>query len=300
MIGYFNSLKLLNRFRSIFFPLQLEEAVLKHHLRLFGLRNLDRVEIVVGGNWRVIDPKLKDGGVVIVLKPSLLFLEEGGIKSTYESAGVLEFDREKAWGPLRTLHRVLTLHHDKAEAIARSKKGSPVWVKFDVLGGTLFLIGSDVVADLVRYRQGDPAAANQKDKTSRLWDFDMERPVYLFEKQLEGLHSHERPADVIAMGLVTAISSALGVSPRPLLPDGAPGAVVITGDDDQAYLEKYKEQLEVLGELPITYFLHPSTRHDKNSIKSMLGSSNIDLGLHPDALDAPEDYGRLFQLMNRQ
>jgi hypothetical protein len=66
----------------------------------------------------------------------------------------------------------------------------------------------------------------------------------------------------------------------------APGAVVVTGDDDQAYLA---EQLSLLGETPITYFLHPQTRHTPATLKSMLDRPWIDLGLH--ALDEPTRYG---------
>ena len=276
---------------------EIKATVLEHHLRLFGLQNLESVEIQVGGVWQDVDPKLKGGQVVVVLEPSPAFLEEGGISFSKEPPGLLTLEEETSWGPLRTLHETLTFDHSKALTIARTAAGAPTWIKFNVLGGTLFLIGSDVAGDLIRYRQGDPAAVRKENE--ELWGFDSERPVYLFEGQLEGLHLHERPADVIAMSLMTAICSALGVSPTPLLPNGAPGAIVITGDDDQAYLEKYQEQLELLEGLPITYFLHPETRHTEETLGSMLASPNIDLGLHPDALESPKKYDSLFSEQSR-
>ncbi len=302
MIGYLKSLKLSDRFGR-FFSRQAREAarrqtkiaVLEHHLRLFGLQEFERVQIQYGGIWRDVDAELKGGNVVVILEPSTPFLKEGGIGFKKEPPGVLKLDKNTSWGALRTLHETLTFYHSKAEGIARTEAGSLAWIKFRVLGGTLFVLGSDVAGDLIRYRQGDPAAARKKNKAGALWGFNSERPVYLFEDQLKDHQPGERAADVIAMALATEISTALGQPLSPLLPGDAPGAIVITGDDDQAELEKYEEQLEILGNLPITYFLHPKTRHTQETIRSMLGSSEIDLGLHPDALESPARYGRLLR-----
>ncbi|MFH1021909.1 MAG: hypothetical protein V1809_00795 [Planctomycetota bacterium] len=96
------------------------------------------------------------------------------------------------------------------------------------------------------------------------------------------------------MALVHALSERLRIRAIPILPHDAPGAIVVTGDDDQAYLEKYAEQLDLLGETPITYFLHPKTRHRPDTLKSMLGKSWIEVELHPDALDSPQCYHEIF------
>src|SRR5437762_1513962 len=46
---------------------------------------------------------------------------------------------------------------------------------------------------------------------------------------------------------------------------------------------------------PATYFLHPKTKHDPQTLRSILGRPGVELGLHPDALEAPERYDTLFR-----
>ncbi|MBK7674989.1 MAG: hypothetical protein IPJ27_09595 [Candidatus Accumulibacter sp.] len=75
-----------------------------------------------------------------------------------------------------------------------------------------------------------------------------------------------------------------------ILPFGARGAVVVTGDDDQAYLEDYLGQAKKLGRLPVTYFLHPLTRHVAESLARHEKGCLIEWELHPDALDTPGEY----------
>jgi hypothetical protein len=155
----------------------------------------------------------------------------------------------------------------------------------------VLLIGTDFAGDLIRYRQGDPGCAGKRpDET--LWGIPGERPNYLFEGQLEGEGLHERHADWWAMALAQTLATKLGTKLKPMLPGGAPGAVVITGDDDHAYLEKYAEQLALIGDTPITYFLHPLTRHTPKTLRGL--PRRVDLGLHPDALHSPARYGELF------
>jgi hypothetical protein len=70
---------------------------------------------------------------------------------------------------------------------------------------------------------------------------------------------------------------------------------VLTGDDDQAALANYELQLAEIGDdLPITYFLHPKTKLDRSAMARLFAGHRVDLGLHPDALDAPERYDDLF------
>jgi hypothetical protein len=78
-----------------------------------------------------------------------------------------------------------------------------------------------------------------------------------------------------------------------LFPGDAPGVIVVTGDDDQAQLTTYEAQLEALGETPITYFLHPQTKHDASSMARIFAARQVDLGLHPDALAEPSRYADL-------
>jgi hypothetical protein len=97
------------------------------------------------------------------------------------------------------------------------------------------------------------------------------------------------------MALALAISSHMDVPLESILPGHALGAVVLTGDDDQAYLEKYAEQLTLIGDTPITYFLHPLTRHDRRSLVRMKKQHKVNFGIHPDALDAPQRYPELLR-----
>jgi len=130
-------------------------------------------------------------------------------------------------------------------------------------------------------------------QTEPQWGYAGERPVYLYEEQLRDADRFDRDADWWAVALARVIANAMGISLAPVLPDDAAGAVIVTGDDDQAALEKYAEQLALLDNTPVTYFLHPQTRHTRESVRVMLGKPWIDLGLHPDALDAPSRYREL-------
>ena len=75
------------------------------------------------------------------------------------------------------------------------------------------------------------------------------------------------------------------------LPYGLKGLIILTGDDDQAYLEKYDKQLKLIHGIPITYFLHPLTRHTAETLAKL--PSSVEIGVHPDALETPEQYGSL-------
>ena len=72
------------------------------------------------------------------------------------------------------------------------------------------------------------------------------------------------------------------------LPGGARGLVLLTGDDDQAFLDKYDQQLRAIGTTPITYYLVPQTRHTPQTLGAL--PSTVDFGVHPDALERPDLY----------
>lgn len=153
--------------------------------------------------------------------------------------------------------------------------------------------GVDLISDQIKFRQGDPESLIKRDDMM-LWGIPGERPNYLFSSK--SLHDTPsgRPADEWMFKLVNDIAYRAGLVKSSLLPGNAIGAIVITGDDDQAELSKYDEQLSILGDLPITYFLHPKTRHTSKTLKALQKrNSRVDLGIHPDALDEPSRYAEL-------
>jgi hypothetical protein len=151
------------------------------------------------------------------------------------------------------------------------------------------LVGFDVADEIVRWRQGDPARTTDDAPRARL-GFGFERPNYLFEHQLDS----ERPTLPWADHLGFALAECLCELARwPLiepLPGGLRGLVLFTGDDDEAYLERYHEQLRLIGDLPVTYYLVPKTRHTGETLGRL--PANVELGLHIDALDRPADYAQ--------
>ena len=169
----------------------------------------------------------------------------------------------------------------------------PVWWSKEIKKGHLLVIGTDLVTDLVQYTQGDLAAISTDTKKSK-WGFNFERINYLYESNLNPLDKYQRYADNWMELFAQIILLLLNVKREPILPNHARGAVIITGDDDQAYIEKYQEQQKVLGKTPITYFMHPLTKHNSKTIKKILNKKHIDIGLHPDALDNPNNYDEFF------
>lgn len=180
-----------------------------------------------------------------------------------------------------------------------SENIEPLWIdnKNRILIGWLneknhkkLLVGLNVVEEIIRYRQGDP----NKVKTAKFkggWGFDYERADYLFEEHVIEKYMTVPWADYLGFFIAEKLAC---ITRFPLvmpLPQGAKGAILLTGDDDQAYLEKYKEQLKYIKNIPITYFLHPLTRHTSETLKDL--PDNVDFGVHPDALNDPENYDKL-------
>lgn len=190
---------------------------------------------------------------------------------------------------LRTLHPVLAFAGDGEAIVKVADEVGWLWSPTD-RGGYL-LVGTYLGADLLRFRQGDPARAAEG--PSDHWGIGGERPLRLFEQQLAGAPAGARFADEWARTLAEAVAFATGAVLPPLLPEAARGAVVVTGDDDQAYLESYEHQLRLLDGLPVTYFLHPETRHDATTLRGLDQRGRTELGLHPDALAEPHRYGEL-------
>ncbi len=284
-------------------------AVISHHLRLFGIdvKGVNEFNNAPLHLSLLTEPNAKDvertqsfnanGGVTVALLPQSDYCLAFGVtihKAATPSPTVLTYQLEpkQVWARLRTLHSYCAFNHFQGLPVVMDALGNAAWFWLQVGSGGILFVGTDLASDLVRYRQGDPAK-DAKRPTGVLWGIPGERPNYLFADQLEDEMPYERHADWWAWSLACFLSEKLGKTLLPLLPGGAPGAVIITSDDDQAYLEKYDEQLRLLGHTPNTYFLHPLTRHTKKTIRKILTKPWIDLGIHPDALEEPERYKEL-------
>ncbi|WP_375775725.1 GNAT family N-acetyltransferase [Bradyrhizobium sp. ma5] len=239
------------------------------------------------------------GGSVVAVLPAVGFAKAFAVTSearSVDSPRVLraEMAGQKPWKRLRTLHSYMRFVAAEGVPVVTDDEGRAAWLSLRTsAGGALIFVGTDIVSDLVRYRQGDPAAANKR-PTEPLWGIAGERPNYLFEGQLAGENPRERHADWWCEALSDALTRLCGETRLPMLPNGAPGAIVITGDDDQAGLGRYAQQLEALGPLPVTYFLHPLTKHTPETLVQLKSRGCVELGLHPDALEEPEKYAELF------
>lgn len=290
--------------------MSLASSILAHHLRLFGVKAVDspfrfyadfiRVMDATGHDDLQIALSFADRGCVVVLQlPSDSVLQALNIKRKAIVKGpaiglvtarrgvkprrirsLLDFDTYECAAP----HQVI---------MREENTGGSCWLELQVGAGWLFLLGSNLSGDLVRYRQGNPSLAENR-PSEPVWGIAGERPLYLFEPQIAGLDKYERPADAWALALAEVVSERLGSPLEPILPGGAPGAIVVTGDDDQAWLEKYDEQLRLLEGIPITYFLHPLTHHTKGTLASMGARHEVEFGLHPDALETPGIYRKLY------
>lgn len=276
----------------------LHEVVLRHLLAVMGLGPTRlRDKVTVRSRCSVLEAAdrllLAQGGLLVALLPDERFCSELGIVAApAECALPFEFSHAVAGQPrvLRTWHASWRFA-GAGRPMLRDGHGGNAWHLVDHGGGRVLLVGTDLGADLVLYRQGNPAAPRPE---GALWDIAGERPIYLFERQIEGLsRSQQRQADFWIALLAEVLAEHGGARPESILPGGAPGAIVITGDDDQAFLDKYEEQLELLAGNPVTYFLHPLTRHTPDSMSRMFKGRPVELGIHPDALETPHEYARL-------
>lgn len=203
-------------------------------------------------------------------------------------------NHSKAWS-FRTLHSYLSF--SLAEGLEYvplvfDKESNSVWFSFSHRGQNYLVMGTDLIEDLILFRQGDPNQVHEKADRS-LWGFKFERPVYLYDTLIDKSNLLARPVDSWMLLLIEILSTRYGLKKRPLLPNNAKGVILLTGDDDQAYLESYVKQLQFIGTTPITYFMHPLTRVTRSFLKKLSLKHNIELGLHPDALDFPEKYSDL-------
>lgn len=274
------------------------------HLRMFGLRDAGAAAegapmvLYRPGDAGVAKQALERGISVVAVLPSVEFAGEFDVAVTPKTIGsteVLSAVRagSKSWKRLRTLHSYLRFEVRDAVPVATDSDGELVWFQRGLGGASIVFAGTDLASDLMRYRQGDPAMAKNR-PTEAKWGIPGERPNYLFDAQLAGEDPTERLADWWCEALAEALGNLCGIKREPMLPNGAPGAIVVTGDDDQAALHRYAQQRVLLGGLPMTYFLHPLTKHSRKTLKKLRARHRVELGLHPDALDQPERYAELF------
>ena len=280
--------------------------IVAHHLRLFGFAATHASgdgNPIVFDNPRRDDVSTVEGllakGVLIVALLShaefatafdVSIVEKLGETPTLFRNAPATFEKSRR---LRTLHPYAAYEATTGIPVVEDAQGRKIWLYQPVGTAGIFFVGTDLPSDLVRYRQGDPLAALNR-PTEPKWGIPGERPNYLFDAQLAGEDPNERHADWWCETLADALTKLCGVRRRPILPNGASGAIVVTGDDDQAYLVRYEQQREALGSLPITYFLHPLTKHDETSLQKLKLDRRVELGLHPDALDNPNHYAELF------
>lgn len=282
----------------------LAQEIIAHHLRLFGVGKVNEEHGVIlmvsprEGDVAAVRAQAAGGGVVIAVLPDPAFLAAFGVTEAAIAPPPVALRyctcSSPARSELKSLHPAFGFRQTQGESIVVLQNGMAVWFWLPLESGGIVVIGTDLAGDLLRYRQGDPACADNR-PTQAMWGIAGERPNYLFESQLSGEDGTHRHADWWAMALAETVAGKLRKPLADMLPGGAPGAVIVTGDDDQAYLEKYDEQLKLLGDTPITYLLHPLTRHTQKSMRVMRKRNpGVDFGIHPDAIEAPERYGELF------
>ncbi|HBZ71360.1 MAG TPA: hypothetical protein DEP35_17155 [Deltaproteobacteria bacterium] len=230
---------------------------------------------------------------VLFLDPATTKELPGGIRVAPAAPGVRYFEQSSAGGrPSRTPIYPALLPH----AVFHGPALRPLWVDAEGRASLAWvgqgatqtlLVGFDVAGEIVRWCQGDPARATSDGPRAK-FGFGFERPNYLFEHQLDPRHPTLPWADHLGFKLAECLCELADWPLVEPLPGGLRGLVIFTGDDDEAYLERYDEQLRLMGELPVTYFLVPKTRHTRETLGRLPG--NVELGLHIDALDRPADY----------
>ena len=282
-------------------------CIVEHHLRLFGititdttgpivLQALTRAEATLAKN------AVRSGRPVIALQPSQEFLDAFDVQAEMlmvepPSAFKVTGSNENAWSRVRTLHKAESFSaagNSIIEPIVIDENDQIIWAWHAIGKSGILFVGTDLAGDLIRYRQGDPAMALTNSNREK-WGYSGERPNYLFDAQLRGENRHERHADWWVYVLRSVLVDRAGLATRSILPNGVPGVIIVTGDDDAALLEHYEEQCALLDPVPITYFSLQSTSClDMSIVKDLSNRFSIEWELHPDALEAPDQYGEKF------
>src|SRR5262245_25375678 len=187
----------------------------------------------VDGGWQAARMAAATGRPAVVLRPERAHRYLDGFSFEALDCEVPRLARalaagERPWQRLRTFHMTQAIESDRGVPVVADEGGHTLWCWLPLGPAGVLLIGTELARDLTRIRQGDPAAAANR-PTEAQWGIAGERPTYLFEGQLEPDRPHERYADWWLWTLRDALERHAGVAPRPVLPFGAPGAVIVTG-----------------------------------------------------------------------
>lgn len=233
--------------------------------------------------------------IFLAIQPDNTFLEAIGVRRLRTVPPKSELDPGRKG--LNRSHRLRSLRAGSTYLLETPSQtllncgGEPAWLTTNYRGHRLIVAGTSISEDLLLYAQGEPEKQLTR-PTKALWGIEGERPSYLFADLRHGVAPSARLADDWLLFLKEVLI-AEGLGRQDVLPTGAQGALVITGDDDQAELSKYMEQRELLAGLPITYMLHPLTKHSRATMAELQQNGPTEFGIHPDALEAPERYREL-------
>ena len=209
----------------------------------------------------------------------------------------------RRWWPGRSVSRYPTklpfarLAGSGLTPIWETERGEPVIAWVAGAARPTLVVGLDIAGEIIRCRQGDPQRPRSVGDKSG-YGFEFERPTYLFAHQIVPGLEMVPVADQLGFWWAETLSRMTGLPLIEPLPGGARGLVLLTGDDDQADLPRYARQLEVIGDLPITYYLHPLTKHTRETLAAM--PKSVEYGVHTDALEAPAEYAAASRRQCRQ
>jgi hypothetical protein len=214
-----------------------------------------------------------------------------GVQCHPEPGRSMIYAHKRWWQRRERVYRALLPHSSfsgpAVEPIWQNARGRAVLAWWHRSGRKILLVGLAAANELVRYTQGDPEQT--RDATNRArFNFSFERANYLFDTNLVPGALSVPWADRLGFTLARLLAWQSGLPLAEPLPQGAKGLVLLTGDDDQAALAAYQEQLALLGEFPITYFLLPFTKHTSGTLAELPAS--VEFGLHVDALEQPDQY----------
>lgn len=275
-------------------------------LRRYGFFGLDSENngAPVTRRLRVVGPSLEAmtdatassvPALTLIIAPDASAVRLAGLRAYQEPAGGFLYTPRRSWFARRPpAYRPLLAHvsfsGEGLTPVLATKDGRTVIGWWQHNGQRHLIVGLNVVEELVRYTHGDPTKVETaRDKT--LWGHGHERSAYLFEDHIVRGYELSPWADRLGFLLARLIAFTCGIPLVEPLPEGAKGGVVLTGDDDQAYLEKYDEQLRLLDGFPISYIMLPHTKHTSETLARM--PKSVEFGIHVDALPNPAAYEQI-------
>ena len=218
-----------------------------------------------------------------------------GLAYRIESANGLSFSPGRRFfhrreAKFRSLSPSISFIGSGLTPILQTAEGRSTLAWWDYGGRRHLLCGIAIAEELVRYTHGNPERASYAGNRN-LWGREHEQAAFLYEGHVLSGYELVPWADRLGFMLADLLARMSGLPLVCPLPNGAKGAVMLTGDDDQAWLEKYDEQLALLGDFPITYLMLPHTNHTRETIAKLPG--NVEFGVHVDALDRPDAYAEI-------